>query len=383
MKTYFLFFFLLFSAACETPVAELADEREPEAEQKEKPIFLTHEQIRTAGIVLGRPGKQLSGERLKVTGRLDVPPQYRASLTAPMAGFIKKADKIPGDHVSKGAILAVLEHPTYIDLQEEYLRLKAETTFEKAELDRQETLAKGDAGILKELETARRNFQIGSVHISALAQKLKMLGIDYEQLTAKNIRSEIAVRAPFDGFVTEMNTQIGRYVQPQEELYRFINKEHLHLELEVFEKDINKIKVGQKLQFRIPAWEKEVFEGEIFRIGQVLNAETQTVDVHAHIEGHDERFKPGMFAEANVTTGTESAEMVPEDAVGRREGQNYIFEVLKKDKKGVYFVHKTVKPAFSANGFISIGSGDKELIISGLSYIAALAWDDGGGHHHH
>lgn len=379
MKTYFLFFVLIFFAACgETPTVEVTEEQAPKAASENVSVFLTHDQILAAKIVLGSAEKRFAGERLKVTGRLDVPPQYRASLTAPMAGFIKKADKIPGDYVSKGSVLAILEHPDYIDLQEEYLRLKAEADFEKAELDRQETLAKGQAGTLRELEAARRNFRIGKVRISALAQKLKILGIDYKELRSENIRSEIAVRAPFDGFVTEMNTQIGRYVLPQEELYRFINKEHMHLELKIFEKDINKIKVGQKLEFQIPSWENDVFKGEIFKIGQVLDPKTQTVDVHGHIDVHDERFKPGMFAEANVMTGTEATDMVPVEAVGLHEGKSYIFEVVKKDEKGVYFELRTVQPGFSANGFVALGKMDKELVLTGLSYISSEAWREAG-----
>ncbi len=108
-------------------------------------VHLTSTQFNNSGIVLGKSVNQNINQKIKANGKLDVPPQNLVSISAPYGGFLKSTTLLQGMHVHKGEVIAQMEHPDYIQLQQDYLENKSTLTYLKNELDRQQELAKVNA----------------------------------------------------------------------------------------------------------------------------------------------------------------------------------------------------------------------------------------------
>src|SRR5690606_20135743 len=98
-------------------------------------------------------------------------------------------------------------------------------------------------------------------------------------VTAENIKSDVRVYAPISGYITELKAENGSFLSPSEMALSIINTDHIHLDLNVFEKDINSLEKGQRILFRLPDKRNVNYEAKVFLIGQAIDAENRMVNV--------------------------------------------------------------------------------------------------------
>lgn len=302
-------------------------ETENQAEQKHtaasNEVTLTNEQFKTAGITFGTAQlKQISGT-FKANGLLDVPPQQKVSISVPMGGFLKSTNLLQGKRVKKGELIAVIENPEYIQMQQDYLEAKSQYEYAQADYERQQELAKENINAQKTLQQSKTNFQALSAKVSALKEKIKVSGINLAAVENGTIQSSINIYSPINGFVTEVNVNIGKFVNPSDILFEIVDTEHLHAELTVFEKDIPKLQIGQKVRF-ILANETSERTATVYLIGREIDV-NRSVRIHCHIDKADIHLLPGMYLKAIVETGQNRVLALPDEALVDFEGQKYIF----------------------------------------------------------
>jgi cobalt-zinc-cadmium efflux system membrane fusion protein len=300
-----------------------------------------------------------------VNGHLDVPPQNLVSISAPYGGFLKYTTMLQGKKVKAGEIVATMENTEYIQIQQDYLDLSSQAVLAKADLERQETLAKENVNAQKTLQQAKATYESISARTAGLKAKLKLINIDPAKLQAgKDLGSTINLYAPINGYVTEINVNIGKYVSPTDVILKIVDSEHLHAELIVFEKDVLKLKIGQKVRF-ILANETSPRLATIYLVGREITAD-RTVRVHCHLDEEDPNLLPGMFLSADVETGTEQASVLPSKAVVEYEGQKYIFVAGSRNTNGTQvFEMITVTTGVEQNGFVEVnfpGMSENSLI---------------------
>ncbi len=156
-------------------------------------IQLTPEQMKLAGITIGNVMDTMLSGTLHVHGRIDVPPQNLASITVPMGGVIRSIKVMPGMKIRKGESIAVLEDQAYIQLQEDYLTTKAKLTQAEADYQRQKGLMDAKAGSDKTLEKARAEYQMLKVMQNSLAQKLRLIYINPQNVNENTISRSISM----------------------------------------------------------------------------------------------------------------------------------------------------------------------------------------------
>lgn len=218
---------------------------EPAAEENTEVITLSEGDARLAQIATAEVSlKPFPGE-IACNGIIDVPPQSLATLGVAVGGYIRDIRPIPGDFVQKGALIAVLEHPDYIRMQQEYLETRSEYEFQEKELTRQQALRSADAGATKNLEKSESEFRSLEARLAGLRQQLKLLNIPTDKLSPSTLSSRVEVRAPFSGYITEVYVNMGKFVGPQEGICELVDRSHLHLELQIFDKDITRVREGQ------------------------------------------------------------------------------------------------------------------------------------------
>lgn len=286
-------------------------------------VSLSQEQQKLLKIVLGQPILRSMNGTLKANGMLDVPPQNMVTVSAPLGGFVKSTELLQGMKVKRGQTIIVLEHPDYIQLQEDYLTSKNQLEFLDLEYKRQEELAKENVTAAKALQQAKSNYFGTKAKVQGLRAKLKLININPQELENGEIQNTISIPSPISGFVTEVNVNIGMHVSPTDVLFKIIDTEHLHAEAQVFEKDVPRLKIGQLVRVYLSNENKERL-AKVFLIGKEITPE-RTVRVHCHLEGEDPSLIPGLYFKALIETDPQQVTTLPTEAVVAFENKQYVF----------------------------------------------------------
>lgn len=317
-------------------------------------VTLTPAQLKNAGIETMKLQQRKMTYKLKLNGRIDVPPQNIVSISVPLGGYLKTTKLLPGMHVNKGEVIATVEDQQYIQLQQDYLTAKAKISFLENEYIRQKELNESKASSDKIFQQSEAEYRSQKVLISALSEKLKLVGINLNHLNENSITRSIRILSPIDGFVSKVNVNIGKYVAPTEVLFELINPTDIHLALKVFEKDVNKLFIGQKLIAYTNNDMQEKHDCEILLIGKNLTADRNT-EVHCHFDKYDKTLIPGTYMNAEIEIRNNEALVLPEEAVVRFENKQYVF-IKKSDNQ---FEMIEVQTGITENGFTEIIPNDQ------------------------
>ncbi len=194
---------------------------------------------------------------------------------------------------------------------------------------------------------------------------MKILNIDLATLTQSNIRSIVNIYAPIGGYVTVVNVNIGRYVNPQDVICEIVDTDHLHAELTVFEKDISKLKKGQKIRFVLVNESDKERTASVFLINHKISEE-RTIRVHAHLDKEDPTLMPNMYLKALIEVGDNQTTALPDNAVVSGGDKDYIFikaeempakkSNTKEEKPEETYAFKAIeiKKGISQNGYTEV-----------------------------
>lgn len=339
---------ILLLAACgqkknEAGIAETA------AQTDEMEVTLTPAQLKNAGIALGKMEQREISSILKVNGKIDVPPQNLVSISVPLGGYLQTTQLLPGMHVTKGEVIAVMQDQQYIQLQQDYLTAKAKIGFLENEYNRQKELNQSQSSSDKVYQQAESDYRTQRVLLTSLAAKLKLTGININKINETNISGSINIYSPINGYITKVNVNVGKYVSPTDVLFELINPTDIHLNLKVFEKNLDKLYIGQKVLTYTNNNPEKKYACEILLIGKDLSMEGNT-DVHCHFEKYDKTLVPGTYMNAEIEVKNNHAPGLPSEAIVRFESKQYVY--LVKGKNQFQMLEVTVGE--SENGYTEI-----------------------------
>jgi membrane fusion protein, heavy metal efflux system len=292
-------------------------------------VEMRADQIKVAGIETGTIEMRQVRGTMKTNGIVVVAPQSFATVCAPLGGFVKSTSLLPGINITKGQTLAVIENQEFVDLQQSYLEAKNKYEFAEADLNRHTELFKNDVYSEKNLQQVTSDYKSLKAQVKALEQKLELIGIDPTNLNEDNISSSVVLVSPISGSVKTVNANIGKFVSPSDMLFEIINNDKLLLEITLFEKDANKVSVGQKIRFYINN-EEEQHDAVIYQTGKSVDAE-KTFKVYASVSGTCKNVLPGMYVNAIIETSGNIVTTLPTDAVVNFDDKDYIF-IFEKEK---------------------------------------------------
>lgn len=233
-------------------------------------------------------------------GILVLPPQSRATVTLTMGGSIRSTSLLPGAYVKQGTVLATLENPEFIALQQSYLDSHAQYEFLRTEFLRQQTLAREEASSQKRFQQSKAEYLSMRSRMDAAAAQLALLGVDTTRLLAGGIIPYLDIKAPISGYAADVKMNIGRHFDVGEPFCEIVNKSDMMLRLTAYEKDLANLRAGDRVEFRVNGIEGETFHGAITMVGQQVNNENRSIDVYVRIEGQNPQFRPGMYAMARI-----------------------------------------------------------------------------------
>ncbi len=350
---------------------------EGEEGQKEG-LFLSKDQAETIGLEFGNLSFIKVNDFVKATGSLGLPPNAYSSVSAKTNGIIRGTKKfVEGNYIKKGTVIAYLENADLIVTQQDYLEAKALLNLKRLEVERQKTLVESNAGVTKNLQNAQAEVAVLEAKTQGLAKQLSFLGISTNNLSPSSIRQQIAIVAPKSGYISKINFHNGMYAQSSVSLMDIISSEHLHIELDVFEKDIAQIKKGQKISYTIPALGQKIYYGTVDVIGKEFNPNSKTIRIHGHLYGPPPPFLKDLFINAKIYLNNVESSALPESAIINDGENSYIYVAHSiKDAAEIKFEKINVLPGGTENGYTAVKLIDTiphgmQIITKGAYYVYA------------
>ncbi|MFI5218633.1 MAG: efflux RND transporter periplasmic adaptor subunit [Bacteroidia bacterium] len=379
-----------------------------EEHHEESTVTLTRQQYNSIKVQTGSiEQKNLTG-KLRASGFLKVPPQNKASVSSPLGGTVQSILVQEGDIVSKGQTLATLVNPDFIKLQQDFLETQAQLTFASAELKRQKELSEKSVSSQKVYQQTESNFNSLTAKNNALKKQLSLLNINSESLNAENISSSVNIKSPINGNISHIDINIGKTVQPSDEIMDVVDNSQLHIDLFIYEQDLSKIKNGQTVDVSLTNLPGKQYSAKIFAIGSAFEGESKSIPVHATVTGDKSGLIEGMNITANIAIENNTVPSIPESAIISFGGNDYIFIEAAQHKEAEHIhtggethkeaehAHKSadnfsferiqVKRGITDNGFTEITPlqelhHDAKVVINGSYYLMSMLTNEGEHEH--
>ncbi len=301
------------------------EHREDPGHEEETVTSLTEEQVKAVGITFGNIEQKDLTAVIKANGILRVPNLNRATITSLYGGIIQSLQIELGDYVKKGQVIATIANPQFIQLQEEYITLDSRITLAEQELQRQVQLNEGNAGAKKNLQAATSEINTLRTRKSSLGKQIQMMGIHPASLNNNNLQSSLVITSPISGTVSNIFAQLGSYTDVSSPVAEVVDNNSLHLDLQVFERDLPKIKVGQTIHFMITNNPVETYTAKVYSIGSTFENASKTIAVHSSVVAKKSGLIDGMNITGTVNLAHVTSMAVPDEAIVEADGKYYIF----------------------------------------------------------
>lgn len=238
--------------------------------------------------------------QVSFNGTIVLPPQSQATVALTMGGVVKSTKLLPGQQVQKNSVLATIENPDFISLQQTYLDSHAQTEYLQAEYERQKNLSAEQAASQKKFQQSKADYLSMKSKLEATAAQLSLLGVLPETLLKNGIQPLLQVKSPISGYVSSVTMNIGKYINAGEALCEVIDKNTPMLCLTTYEKDLPDMKTGSPVEFRVNGMGKQTFSATIVSIGQNVDKVNRSLEVYARVNDVNQQFRPGMYVTARI-----------------------------------------------------------------------------------
>ena len=313
--------------------------QENEKSNEEAIVVLSEQQQKALNLKLGTFEMRNLTTVVKTNGQLEVAPEKKADITAIIGGNVKAIKVFNGDKVLRGQILAILEHPDYIKLQEDFSVIANNLEFLKQEYNRQKELFENSVGSGKEYQRAKADYNIAKAKYQGLKSRLQLLNLSPDKVKNGQISNTINITSPISGFVTDVNIKLGTYVDAKHKMFGIAETSAIHADFMVYEKDVQLVKIGQKIHFTVSNRSSEEFTASIFAIGKIFDPKTRAVHIHSKINEDIAGLIPGMYISGHLHTNKYYTKTLPDDAIVKEGAKSYIFivdnEKNKQDAKDI------------------------------------------------
>ena len=313
---------------------------ENEEHHEEGEVTLNQQQFDALKMKIDTLGLRNMSGYVEANGTLEVPPQNEAAITSVVGANVTSIKVIEGDKVEKGQVVAYLSHPNIIALQTDYLNAYSNSELLKKNYERQKKLYDAGVGSGANFQKAEAEYKGSTALVNGLSAQLKILNINTASVRNGSIAQQIPLRSPIEGFVQKVEVKTGQYVEPQTELFEIVNTHHVHADLMVFEKDVYKVKQGQKVTFSVQSIPDAELTAEIYSVSKTFEDNPKAVHVHAEIENKSGNLIPGMYIQGRIQTDNALTKALPESAIVKDGDRFFVFTV---EKEGEIWAFKPVE----------------------------------------
>ena len=365
--------------------AETSESENQEEEIDFQNIPLSEKQVKAVDLKMGEAQEREMDAMLHVNGSLVLRAQDMGNVSSLMGGIVKNVYVKEGQMVSRGQVVATIENTDVVTLQREYYTAYKESEMARLELDRQKTLASAGAGIKKTLQMSEKNYKVAQANLLGTGRQLQQMGISTNEVAKGKFTTDFALRAPLSGTVSVMQASLGSYADMQTPLMKIRNNHAVECDLNVFEKDIAKVKVGDQVLVSLTNQPGVNVSGRVYGMNQYLNKGTKSVAVHVKLDAkRGAKLFEGMYVSGQIATGRQLCMTLPDKAIVSADGKQYVFALNQQHSKGgtYSFSRHEVTTGVSNNGYTEVAlckhlKKGQKIVTDNAFYLASLTGDHG------
>lgn len=365
--------------------AETSESENQEEEIDFQNIPLSEKQVKAVDLKMGEAQEREMDTMLHANGSLVLRAQDMGNVSSLMGGIVKNVYVKEGQMVSRGQVVATIENTDVVTLQREYYTAYKESEMARLELDRQKTLASAGAGIKKTLQMSEKNYKVAKANLLGTGRQLQQMGISTKQVAKGKFTTVFPLRAPISGTVSDMQASLGSYADMQTPLMKIRNNHAVECDLNVFEKDIAKVKVGDQVLVSLTNQPGVNVSGRVYGMNQYLNKGTKSVAVHVKLDAkRGAKLFEGMYVSGQIATGRQLCMTLPDKAIVSADGKQYVFALNQQHSKGgtYSFSRHEVTTGVSNNGYTEVAlckhlKKGQKIVTDNAFYLASLTGDHG------
>lgn len=346
-------------------------------------IPLTKRQVQTAGIGFGKAEYRDIDATLTANGQIILRAKDKGNVASLMGGIVRSIYVTDGQYVRKGQTVAMVENTDVVSLQREYYSASKDCEFARLDMQRQQTLNNSGAGIKRNLQEAERQYHIALAKMQGIAQQLAQMGISTASASRGRFITTFPVKAPISGTVSNITASLGSYADMQTPLMTIRDNGAVECDLNVYEKDINKVKVGDAVLLTVTNEPNKKIYGRVYGMNQYFTDGTKAVAVHVRLLSNKKDLFDGEYVNGTISIGRRRSNTLPSNAIVHSDGKSYIFALNgKPDKRGYHFSRHEVTTGASGNGYTAVTLckhiwKGQEIVTDNAFYLASMTGDYG------
>ena len=366
-------------------------------------IPLTAKQVSTVDLKMGEAVEREMDATIDAKGSLVLRAQAMGDVASLMGGIVKSISVKEGQFVQKGQVVATVENTDVVSLQREYYSAAKECELARIDMERQKLLAHNGAGIKRSLQQAQKDYHVAHANMLGIGRQLAQMGISTAAVAKGKFTTAFPLRAPISGIVSEMTASLGSYADMQTPLMKIRNTQAVECDLNVFEKDLAKIKVGNRVTLNLTNQPGVKLSGTVYGMNQYFNDNSKSVAVHVKLDAasvksylhsssgnnHGGKLFAGMYVSGKIATGSQQCLVLPSQAIVNTDGKQYVFALNGAPSKGNYsFSRHEVTTGSSDGKYTEVKLCDhllkgknraavKKIVTENAYYLASLTGEHG------
>lgn len=337
-------------------------------ESENELIEITKAQYNLERMQLGEPKFVQFNELVHFTGSINVSAKGLAIMSLGISGLVQQVNCTAGEYVKKGQAIFLISGNDFIDLQKDYAESSAVITRLKSEHERMLALFEERVATEKDVILSESAYKAELARNTALKLKLEQLGLDVSVIEKNSFYASFSLKAPISGYVSLVNVSVGQIVDPNVALANIIDAKQFQLKLNIFEKDINKLKLGQHIEFNVGGSLEESFSAELTFMGKTINNNTKAVDCYAKIENLERlSVVNNQFVEGNIVVGSDSVFALPKTAIFKSDNNSYILILNTRSDSSYFFRKQIIEPGLTNKKYVELKgfTQQKNILLSG------------------
>ena len=366
-------------------------------------IPLTAKQVSTVDLKMGEAVEREMDATIDAKGSLVLRAQAIGDVASLMGGIVKSISVKEGQFVQKGQVVATVENTDVVSLQREYYSAAKECELARKDMERQKLLAQNGAGIKRSLQQAQKDYHVAHANMLGIGRQLAQMGISTAAVAKGKFTTAFPLRAPISGIVSEMTASLGSYADMQTPLMKIRNTQAVECDLNIFEKDLAKVKVGNRVTLNLINQPGVKLSGTVYGMNQYFNDNSKSVAVHVKLDAvsvksylhsssgnnHGGKLFAGMYVSGKIATGSQQCLALPSQAIVSQDGKQYVFALNGAPSKGNYsFSRHEVTTGSSDGKYTEVKLCDhllkgknraavKKIVTENAYYLASLTGEHG------
>jgi len=344
-----------------------ADHKESGHDENEKKeehgvVTLSQDIQKSSGIEVRPVALEAASVPYSATAAIEMNMDRAAKINPRVTGKAVKIIASQGDRVKAGQVLAYIDSVELDQIWSDYRKAQGKVELARKSREREETLFQKKISPEKDVLKARQELQEAEADIYLARERFRLAGVDVTQFTAAQGNGShplIPIASPVSGVVIEKAVTQGEVVNPEKILFMVADLATLWVVIDVYEKDMSRLKVGSSVKVSVTALPGKTFKGKISYVSAIVDEKTRTEKARVTIDNASGLLKPGMFAVVIAETtsgGTERLIAVPEEAVQIEGALRYVFVQISPDK----FKRRDVETGRTLGKNLEITAGLKE-----------------------